>query len=100
MIDLKEIQKDIWAHKQAKGFNTTDVPLEFGLTYGELAEAFDAYRKKQDGVGEELADVMIYLLSLAQMLGYDLESELIAKIEKNRARKYERINGVNVRVEG
>jgi hypothetical protein len=46
MIDLKKLQKDIFDNKVVKGFNTTDVNFEFGLTYGELAEAFTAYRKK------------------------------------------------------
>jgi hypothetical protein len=39
-------KKDIFDNKVKKGFNTTDVELEFCFTYGELAEAFDAYRKK------------------------------------------------------
>lgn len=72
--------------------------MEFGLTYGELAEAFDAYRKKLPDLGEELADVAIYLLSLSEMLGIDLESEIVKKVEKNKKREYVRINGVNVRV--
>jgi len=47
-----------------KGFNTTDIPLEFCLLQGEIAEAFDAWRKGRADVGEELADVAIYLLGL------------------------------------
>ena len=39
----------------------TDVNKEFCLTYGEIAEAYDAWRKKKDDLGEELADVTIYL---------------------------------------
>ena len=65
MIDLQELQKEVFKNKIAKGFNTTDVNLEFSLTYGELAEAFDAYRKKLPDLGEELADVIIYLLGLS-----------------------------------
>jgi NTP pyrophosphatase (non-canonical NTP hydrolase) len=99
MIDLKQIQKDIWAHKKSRGFNTTNMEFEFGLTYGELAEAFDSWRKKKGDVGEELADVMIYLLSLAEMNGVELEDELLWKIEKNKRRKYEKVNGVMRRVE-
>ena len=53
-----------WKNKVAKGFNTTDIPLEFCLLQGEIAEAFDAWRKGRADVGEELADVAIYLLGL------------------------------------
>lgn len=97
MIDLKKLQTDIYNNKVAKGFNTTDVPLEFGLTYGELAEAFDAYRKKLPDVGEELADVAIYLFGLAAILNIDLEEELIKKVEKNKNREYQTVDGVPLR---
>jgi len=87
-----------WENKVAKGFNTTDVPLEFCLLHGEVAEAFDAWRKGGDSVGEELADVAIYLVSLAQMTGVDLQGEVEAKIAKNASRVYSRLpNGALVK---
>lgn len=98
MIDLKKIQKDIYQNKLDKGFNTTDINKEFCYTYGELGEAYDAYRKKKNDLGEELADVAIYLLGLSEMLEFDLEEEITKKILKNEKRKYENIDGVNVRV--
>jgi len=88
MIDLKKIQKRIYANKVAKGFNVTDVNLEFSLTFTELAEAFRAYRTKKSDLGEELADVAIYLMGLAQILEIDLEEEMLKKIEKNERREY------------
>ena len=97
MIDLQELQKEIFDNKIAKGFNTTDVSFEFGLIYGELAEAFDAYRKKLPDLGEELADVAIYLLGLSAILNINLEEEILKKIEKNKKREYKKISGVNVR---
>ncbi|MCK9446934.1 hypothetical protein M0Q50_08810 [bacterium] len=100
MIDLKKIQKDIFQNKLNKGFNTTDINKEFCFTYGELGEAYDAYRKKKEDLGEELADVVIYLMGLSEMLKIDLEDEIINKISKNEKREYEKINGVNVRVKG
>jgi NTP pyrophosphatase (non-canonical NTP hydrolase) len=100
MIDLKQLQDQIWANKLAKGFNTTNVEMEFNLTYGELAEAYDAYRKGRMDAGEELADVFIYLLSLAKMTGTDLEAEVLAKLGKNEQRTYteQTINGKRVRL--
>jgi len=97
MIDLKKLQKDIYDNKVAKGFNTTDIHLEFCLTYGELAEAFTAYHKKLPDLDEELADVVIYLLGLAAILNINLEDEILKKVEKNKKRKYKKINGVNIR---
>lgn len=35
MIDLKQIQKDVYQNKLDKGFNVTDINKEFCLTYGE-----------------------------------------------------------------
>ena len=97
-MNMKEIQKKILENKINKGFNTTDINLEFCLLYGEVAEAFDAYKKKKDDLAEELADVAIYLLGMAEILDIDLEKEILKKVNKNEKRVYKKINGVNVRV--
>lgn len=100
MIDLHEVQSRAWANKLNKGFNVTDVNREFNLIYGELAEAYEAYAKQKSDVGEELADVMLYLLSLAKMLNVDLEKETLAKLKKNEARIYKSLaNGVKAKAE-
>ena len=94
-MNIRSAQKRAWQNKIAKGFNTTDVPLEFCLLQGEIAEAFDAWRKSREDLGEELADVAIYLLSLAEMTGVDLQHEIEAKMAKNAARAYQPLpNGV------
>ena len=97
-MKLKKIQKEIWLNKINKGFNTTDVNKEFCLLYGEVGEAYEAYRKKKDDLGEELADIAIYLMGLSEMLGFDLEDEIDKKIIKNKNRVYKNIDGVNVRI--
>lgn len=38
-MEIQEAQRLAWANKVAKGFNTTDVALEFMLLHGEVAEA-------------------------------------------------------------
>ncbi|MCF7833722.1 MAG: hypothetical protein K9L98_00485 [Candidatus Pacebacteria bacterium] len=88
MIDLKELQKAVKRNKEEKGFNTNDVSLEFCRAHEELSEAFSKYNKGQDGVGEELADVAIFLLGMSEILEVDLEKELVRKIEINKNRKY------------
>ena len=99
-MDIRSAQRLAWGNKIAKGFNTTDIPMEFCLLNGEVAEAFDAWRKGNPEVGEELADSAIYLLGLAEMVGVDLQSEIVAKIEKNGARVYDRLpSGVLVKAE-
>lgn len=97
-MDLKSIQKEIYQNKVNKGFNVTDVNKEFCLTYGEMAEAYEAWRKHKHDLGEELADVAIYLLGLSEILGIDLEDEIQKKVYKNSRREYKVIDGVNTRV--
>lgn len=88
MVDLKELQKEVFRNKVEKGFNTTDIASEFCRAYEELSEAFSKHNKNQPGVAEEFADVMIFILGMSEILGFDLEKELVAKIKKNRNRKY------------
>ena len=91
MIDLKELQKAVMQNKIDKGFNTTDVVREFCRAHEELSEAYSKYEKGQDGVAEEFADVAIFLLGMCEMLGFNLEKELVTKIEKNKNRQYKKI---------
>lgn len=94
MIDLKKLQKQIYDNKVKKGFNVTNVHQEFCLVYEETAEAYRAYDRKLPDLGEELADVMIYLMGIAEILKIDMEDELIKKIDKNEKRQYQKINGI------
>ena len=64
-----------------------------------FGEAYDAYWKKKGNVGEEIADVVIYLLGLSEILGIDLEKELLEKIEINQKRVYQTIDGVVTKIE-
>lgn len=98
-MDLSAVQKAVYQNEVDKGFNVTDVNVEFCLLYGEIAEAYEAWKKKQDTVGEELADIAIYLLGLSEILGVDLASEIEKKMKINREREYQVIDGVLKRTE-
>ncbi len=97
-MDLKKLQEDIFQNKKDKGFNISDVNKEFCLLYGEVAEAYDAFNKKKDDLGEELADIAIYLLGLSEILNIDLGEEIEKKVSKNKSRIYKKVDGVNVRI--
>ncbi|MFE9424305.1 MazG-like family protein [Kitasatospora sp. NPDC006697] len=98
-MKIADAQKLAWENKTLKGFNQTDVPLEFGLLSAEVGEAFTAWRKGLPDLGEELADVFLYLTALAQMTGVDLDAEVARKIEKNTRRTYElNEHGAHIRV--
>ena len=83
MVELKKLQKEVYDNKVNHGFNVTDLNMEFCLAYGELG-----------------ADVAIYLLGMSEILGIDLESEILHKIEKNKKRIYKEVNGVHIKIEG
>ena len=76
MVDLNELQKEVMRNKLEKGFNTTDVALEFCRAHEELSEAFSKYNKGQDGVAEEFADVAIFILGMCETMGFDLEAKI------------------------
>jgi NTP pyrophosphatase (non-canonical NTP hydrolase) len=98
-LEIGHAQKLAWRNKIDKGFNTTDVALEFGLLTAEVGEAFTAWRKHLPDLGEELADIVIYAMALAEMNQLDLNAEVENKIAKNAARVYRRdAHGVLIRV--
>ena len=100
MIDFRQLQKDVYQNKINHGFNVTDLNMEFCLAYGELGEAYTAWLKKKEDLGEELADVTIFLMGIAEILDIDLEEEILNKMEKNAKRVYKKVNGVLIKDEG
>ena len=85
-MDISSLQQLAWDNKALKGYNTTDVPLEFCMLQEKAAAAFAAWRKNKARLGEELADVVLYVMSIAEMTGLDLQHEVKVKVDKNAAR--------------
>lgn len=91
IIDTEKLQKRVMENKKNHGFNTTDIKFELLLLYGEVNELFQAYLKQdQDNISEELADVAIFLLGIAEMLGSDLGTDIVAKMKINEKRVYDK----------
>ncbi len=98
-MEIKKLQKEVYQNKLNKGFNVTNVEKEFCLLYEEVGEAYEAYRKKKDDLGEELADIAIYLMGLSEILSIDLETEIKNKMMKNSKRVYKLVDGEYIKVE-
>ena len=96
-MTLADVQKEVLENKKRHGFNTTNIEQEFCYLYGEVGEAYEAYYKGWDTFPEELADVAIFLLGIAEIKGINLEDEIIKKVEKNKSREYE-LNGMGYMV--
>lgn len=45
----------------------------------EVGELTRAYRRGEEHVGEEMADVLAWLVSVANLLGIDLQTEVLKK---------------------
>ena len=45
----------------------------------EVGELTRAYRRGEDQVGKEMADVLAWMVSVANLLGIDLEAEVLKK---------------------
>lgn len=91
---VKEIQDYIFDMKADRGFNTVTIDREMMLMVEELGELAKAIRKTTKGrldasktydvsVEEELADVFIYLLSIANMNNVDVFKAFKNKEIKN-----------------
>lgn len=99
---LRDFQQYVLQMKQERGFNTTDKFYECCLLAEECGEVISAVRKnskngsigsgsKVGDVAEELADVFIYICSLANMHGIDLEQAFRDKEKKNKQRTWKRL---------
>lgn len=95
IIDTKKLQKAVMENKKKHGFNTTDIEFKLLRLHGEANELFEAWRKNdKQNINEELADVGIFLLGIAEMLGSDLGEDIVNKMKINEKRIYK--NGVRL----
>ena len=99
MSDLKDLTEKIRKFRDDRDWmryhSNKNMAMSIMIEAAELLEHFqwdskntDEYvQKHKDDIGEELADVVIYLLELADNLGIDVKEAVEKKLEEN-AKKY------------
>ena len=98
MIDLQQLQREIYQNKVNRGFNVTDVGKEIVLMVEELGELAHAYKNSdkrpapnlshKDEMVDAIGDLMVYGLGLCEMLDVDSEDVLQAIVENNKTRTH------------
>lgn len=90
---MKKIIDKITQFRDERGWlpyhNEKDLAISISLEANELLENFqwksseEALESSAENIKEEMADVLIYLLQLADKMDIDLEEEVLKKMEKN-----------------
>lgn len=108
-MTLDELKKIVFKFRDERKWKNFHNPkdLAVGLTVeaGEVLEHFqwkngrdleNYLKKNKEAVGEEIADVLHYIILLADRLNIDLESAFIDKVKKNE-KKYpvKKVKGKN-----
>ncbi|MBT2729504.1 nucleotide pyrophosphohydrolase [Bacillus sp. ISL-75] len=90
---MKGIQKKILDFRDERDWkkyhNEKDLAISISLEANELLENFqwrnseEAIAKSKQNIKEEMADILIYLVQLADKMGINLEEEVTNKLVKN-----------------
>ena len=91
-LTIEKMQSDAWLVAEQHGFH--DPPMNLlelcALIHTEVSEACEEWRNGNgmEAVAEEFADILIRCGDAAQILGFDLEAAVRAKMAKNVSRPY------------
>lgn len=95
---IEELTEEMHRFVASKGFYKADTPrqqiprnlaISLVLEASEVLEHFQwGEQADPESLGDELADVALYLLQLASVSGIDLEQSILRKLEKNRGREW------------
>ena len=97
MANLPELQALVQEVRQARGFTMESLEI-FALLNEEVGEVASELKRtwspnydgfSQDDLADELADVLVCLLALANQFDIDLEQALVSKlVEKDSRREW------------
>jgi len=87
MFFSKQLVADTIATRVKNGFRIGDVLHDLGRIQDEVKEAIEAYTSKDTAAfADELADILIFLLTTADAANVNLEKAIIAKVKRNTTR--------------
>lgn len=96
MIDLRDLQQEIYNNKVRHQWNVTDVGKEIVLMVEELGELARAYKNsnklpaaeidQRGEITDAIGDLMIYCLGLCAMMDLNGEEVLTKIVENNKQR--------------
>ena len=86
--------KTLWkAFKKGLKSNKEDVWYNLPILMEECGELCETLTKGRGDTGEELADIVLITVCIAELLGYDLDGEIQKKLVKLEERKLYDVNG-------
>ncbi len=97
-MDLAALTREMNRFVEAKGWYASGSPRpqtprnlagSLVIEAAEVLEHFQWDDAPTPGVEEELADVALYLMQLANQLNVDLEAAILAKLDHNYTRQWE-----------
>ena len=99
-MDIKTLTQEMNRFVSSQGWYEEDTPrpqtlvnlaISLSLEAAEVLEHFQWSSEMDDpqDLGEELADVALYLLQIASIAGIDLEQAVLDKLDRNYDRSWE-----------
>ena len=87
-MHINELAAKHYEWVERMGWHNKTVLEALALIASEVGEAVNECRGEEPtkALGEELADIILRVVDLAQWQGIDLAAEIAAKMEKNEAR--------------